>query len=69
MTKLYDIIKWVRQEGEVQAENRLRMRTLPFTTREGLAFSSINASTNASEELVVAMRKEASAVVGRPCPI
>ncbi|SES28323.1 hypothetical protein [Rhizobium sp. NFR03] len=68
MTALYDIITWTRENGEVMAESRLRMRTLPFTAREGLAFASIGPSTHASEELVVVMRKEASAVVGMPCP-
>ena len=69
MATLYEIIRWVRQEGEIQAESRLRMRTLPFTAREGLAFSSIGPSTEASRELLVAMRREASAIVGKPCPL
>lgn len=63
---IYDIVRWVRDHGEVQAESRLRIRTLPFTVREGIAFAQIGPKTQASRNLVSAMLREAAAIIGRP---
>ena len=65
---LYEIICWVRKHGEIQAESRLRIRTLPLTVREGISFDQIGPSTKGSPQLIDAMLREASLIVGESCP-
>ena len=67
-TSLYDIICWVRDQGEIQAESRLRIRTLPLTVREGIAFAQIGPSTQGSPQLLNAMVREATQVIGKAYP-
>ena len=67
-TTLFAIVTWVRENGEVHSESRLRIRTLPLTMREGIPFTNIGPATNASPALIKAMLKEAALVVGKPFP-
>ena len=68
MTSLYKIVCWVRDHGEIEAESRLRIRTLPLTVREGIAFAQIGPSTQCSPQLMNAMLKEAAQVIGKSYP-
>ncbi len=65
---MYKILLWVQHEGKVKAMSRLKIRILPDVMREGILLREVNPHTSCSDDLLVKLRREASAIVGKPCP-
>ena len=68
MSAAYDIIRWLDSQGEVLALARLDVRMMEATSREKLSVRQIGRDTVCSPEYLAALRREASIVVGKPCP-
>lgn len=66
--KLFKILKWLDEEGEVKAVDRLRMKILPHTVKEGIVIRKVDASTKCSTDLLARARDAASSIAGKPCP-
>lgn len=69
MAAAYDIIQWLRSEGEVLALARLDVRMMEATSKEKLSVRAIGRDTVCSDQFIAALRVEASVVVGKPCPL
>ncbi len=63
-----DIVEWVREHGEVLAISRLSVRTMDAALKERVSIRAIDADTLCSPQFLDVLRREASVVVGRPCP-
>jgi hypothetical protein len=68
MTTLHEIVEWVRSSGEVHAVNRLRLKVLGTTIKEGIALNDVTPTTTCSDACLSKVRDAATAVVGSPCP-
>ncbi len=68
MNTLHEIVEWVKRDGEAHAINRLRLKVLATTIREGLALSEVTPETQCSRDCLIAVRKAAAEIVGRPAP-
>ncbi len=66
--KLFQVLKWLEEEGEVKAVARLRMKILPYSVKEGIVISKVDATTQCSKDLLAHAREAAAAIVGKPCP-
>lgn len=66
---LHDIVAWVRSNGAPGAVDRLRLRILPLTMRERLWWDDITPETVCSAQTLLEVKREASAIVGKPCPL
>lgn len=62
--ELYLLMERVKNEGEVKALSRLRVRILPHTLRERIFLSDVSKSTTCSEELLAIIKKEVEVVLG-----
>lgn len=65
---LHAVVTWVRSEGDLNALNRLRLRVLASTIKEGISLDQVSPATNCSDECLARVREAASAIVGQPCP-
>ncbi len=65
---LFEILEWTRENGEVRAVDRLGLKIMRIAMTEGLILAAVDKQTECSEEGLVAIRKAASSVVGKPCP-
>ena len=65
---LYEVLQWVKSNGEPMALVRMRLKLLPLTVREGIVLEEVSASTPCSAAYLSATRAIASEVVGSPCP-
>ena len=68
MSVAYDIIQWLDHHGEILALARLDVRMMEATSREKLSVRAVDRDTVCSDEFLAALRREASIVVGKPCP-
>ncbi len=68
-SKLYDILEWVKSNGEVKAMDRLRVKVLPVTMKEGLVLTDVTYDTTCSPETLRVIRDAATEIVGKECPI
>ncbi len=66
---IYELILWVRTEGDVKAFDRLRLRTLGDALEEGLYWSKIGPETTCSDAFFAKVRDVATELVGKPCPL
>lgn len=66
--ELNSVLAWVRTNGGRTMFNRLRIKILPQTVREGVVLDEVNAETTCSEAYLEAVRKAASDLLGQPCP-
>ncbi|MDJ0841267.1 MAG: hypothetical protein QNK37_32450 [Acidobacteriota bacterium] len=67
--KLFKVLEWLEDEGEVKAVARLRMKILPFTVQESIVISRIDRKTTCSGALLAAARNAASEIAGKRCPV
>ena len=67
-SNLFIVLDWLQKEGEAQSINRLRIKILPFSIKEGIVLSRVERATACSPELLNLARKAASEIVGKPCP-
>lgn len=68
-TALYDVVRWVKDNGEVKAIDRLRVVALPALLEEGLILGAIVPETPYSAELLKKLKDHAATIVGQPCPV
>lgn len=68
MAVAYDIIQWLKYEGEVLALARLDVRMMEATSKEKLSVRAIGRDTACSDQFIAALRAEAGFVVGKRCP-
>ena len=68
MATAFDIVQWLRSNGEVLALGRLDVRMMEASSKEKLSVRAIDRTTLCSPEFLDALRREASIVVGKPCP-
>lgn len=68
MAKLHDVVTWVQAQGDMNALNRLRLRVLASTIKEGISLSDVTPSTTCSDDCLRRVRDAASDIVGKPCP-
>ena len=66
---IYAVLEWAKQEGDVKAIDRIRVRVLPHAMKEGLVLCEVQATTTCSPELLTRFREVASKVVGKECPV
>jgi hypothetical protein len=66
--ELNKILRWTREHGEVRAFERLRLRLLRYTVKEGFMLDHVTDETRCSDNYLREARKAASEVVGRDCP-
>lgn len=66
--ELYRILQWTREQGEVRAFERLRLRLLKHTVREALRLDRVTAETQCSEAYLSEARAAATEIVGTDCP-
>jgi hypothetical protein len=66
---IYDVVQWVRTNGDIHAINRLRLRTLATTIKEGISISQLSPQTSCSEACLETVRQAASEIVGQECPV
>ncbi|MCP5109581.1 MAG: hypothetical protein GY953_01970 [bacterium] len=64
----YQILEWAEGKGEVKAVDRIRLMTMADAIREGVNLAKATPETEASDNLISAIRKAASEVVGESCP-
>ncbi|TPV95975.1 MAG: hypothetical protein B7733_07205 [Myxococcales bacterium FL481] len=69
MATAHQIISWVRDEGNVEAVNRLRLRVIKSLVRHKTTLEQLTPRTHADPELVAELRQAASEVVNKPCPV
>jgi hypothetical protein len=67
-SRLYSILKWAKDKGEMRAVERIRLRVLVASIEEGIALTKVGPETSCSPKYLQAVRDAASAVVGKPCP-
>lgn len=68
-SKLYQILEWAKENGEVKIVDRIRIKVLPITIRENIYLNAIQPDTECSEECIEAVRDAVVAVIGKSCPI
>jgi hypothetical protein len=68
MGKLYQILEWSKEHGEVKSVDRIRVKVLTLTIKEKLYLGQVGPDTECSPELLAAIRRVASEVVGKRCP-
>jgi hypothetical protein len=68
MSVAYEIVRWLKSNGEVLALARLDVRMMEATSKEKLSVREIGPTTICSPDFIAALREEASIVVGRRCP-
>ena len=68
-TKLYNVIQWVKDNGKAHSVNRMRLKVLASTVKEGISLDKITPNTDCSDACLDAVRKAAATVVGKPCPV
>ncbi len=66
---LYDVLNWAKTNGEVKVVERIRLRVIGWTMREGISLANVHPDTKCSGECLDAVRRAASEVVGKPCPL
>lgn len=66
---LFDVLSWVRQQGDPSAYIRLRLKLLPLSVREGLVLDEVQPMTSCSPDYLETARRMASEIVGRPFPM
>jgi hypothetical protein len=65
---LFEVLRWVRQQGDPSAYIRLRLKLLPLSVREGLVLDEVEPLTACSPDYLDTARKVAGEIVGRPYP-
>ncbi len=68
-SKLYQVLQWVKQEGEAKAIDRIRAKVLPVTIKESIYLNQVTPETECSPACLQAIIQAANQVVGKPCPI
>ena len=68
MSSIYQVVDWVRTNGDIHAISRLRLKVLATTLKEGVALGDVTPETKCSRECLDRVRQAASEVVGKPCP-
>ena len=68
MGAIFEIVEWVRRQGDIHSLGRLRLRVLSATIKEGLSLSEVTPQTECSSECLNLVRDAASKIVGKPCP-
>ena len=68
-TPLYDVVEWVKTNGEVKAIDRLKVAILPDLLAENLLLSNVGPDQTCSGPLLQKIKDQASTIVGKPCPI
>jgi len=66
--ELYNILRWTREHGEVRAFERLRLRLLKHTVKEGFMLDRVTNETRCSEDYLREARRAAAEIVGSECP-
>jgi len=66
---IHGLIRWLEAEGDVEAFDRLRLRTLGEALDEGLDWSRIDRRTECSDALFARAKEVATEIVGKPCPL
>ncbi|MEM6930586.1 MAG: hypothetical protein AAF602_26855 [Myxococcota bacterium] len=67
--KIYALAQWVQKEGDAQAFDRLRLRTLGEALDEGIFWTKVDPETRVSERFYAMARDVATDIVGKPCPL
>lgn len=65
---LYRVLAWAREHGEPRALERIRLKMVKLSVREGINLAEVEPDTKCSAEYLEAIRNIASEVVGAPCP-
>lgn len=65
---LHRILQWTRDNGEVRSFERLRLRMLRLTVREGIRLDRVTTDTSCSEDYLRRVREAATEIVGTQCP-
>lgn len=68
MAHLYTILRWIEENGEVKAIDRLRIALLPELILEAIQLAAVTPSTVCSPALLERVIDQAAIIVGRPCP-
>ncbi len=66
---LFEILEWVRANGDPTALLRIRIKLLPLSVKEGIIFDKVEPTTRCSDLYMKATRSAATEVVGRECPL
>lgn len=66
--ELMRVLQWTRDNGEVRAFERLRLKMLRLTVREGIRLDRVTLDTKCSPDYLREVRTVATEIVGMPCP-
>jgi hypothetical protein len=66
---LFQVLQWAKTNGEVRAVERIRLKVLNGSIREGIVLARVSPNTTCSPEYLDLVRTAASEVVGKRCPV
>lgn len=67
-SSLYQILQWVKRNGDADTLARLRLKLLPETVREGIIFDRVTPDTDCSEQYLASMRRNIREMLGKDAP-
>ncbi len=68
-SKLYELLEWARENGEVRILHRIRIKAMLHTLEEGINLSQVEPDTTCSIPCLEAINDIVTELVGRPCPL
>lgn len=68
MAGVHDLARWVRDNGEPKALERLQVSLAPDLQAEGIRLASTAPDTVCTPTLLSKLSDQATAIVGKACP-
>jgi hypothetical protein len=65
---LFQILEWARDNGELLVIERIRLKVLSASIREGIQLGKVTPRSGCSNEYLNTVRRAVEEVVGKPCP-
>lgn len=69
MSDLAKVVKWAKENGDVQAVARMRMYCISVLIAEKINLEQVDEKTQCKPETLKAVKEAAAKVVGKPCPL
>ena len=68
-SKLYGLLEWAKENGEVKILYRIRIKAMLHTLEEGINLAEVSPDTTCSNTCLEAIHEVVTELVGRPCPL
>jgi hypothetical protein len=67
--RLFRVLEWAKDNGDVTTMSRVRVMVLPMTVKERIVLDRVGPATTCSTEYLEAVRRAVNNVVGKECPL